>query len=56
MTKEVVMTEEEGSFRDRVGDIPKSSVRAPSTALFDDELDLFSHGGFTVGRKRGRTD
>jgi hypothetical protein len=47
MTKEVAMTEE-GSFSDRFGDIPKSSVRAPATALLDDELGLFSRGGLRI--------
>jgi hypothetical protein len=48
MTTEVATTEEGGSFGDRFGDIPESSVRARSTALFDDELDLFSRGGLRI--------
>jgi hypothetical protein len=47
MVKEVVTTEEI-SFSDRFGDIPESSVRARSTALFDDGLDLFSRGGLCI--------
>jgi tetratricopeptide (TPR) repeat protein len=37
-----VEDEEEGGFSDRVGDVPEISVRAPSTAVVDDEVDLFS--------------
>jgi hypothetical protein len=50
MIKVVVTTEEkeEVSFGDRVGDVQESFVCAPSMALFDDELDLFSGGSLRI--------
>jgi hypothetical protein len=50
MSKEVVTTEEkeEVSFGNRVDDVRENFLCAPSTAVLDDEFNLFSGGGLRI--------